>query len=589
MILLYFTLNTSIVDVIQGDAMLNTRIIARLFMLLVLVSVSCDFATGLVGGGDGPANFTAALTAPDVVSLRWDTVEGATGYILELSMDDGESIPIVGLPAEYTSYEDLSAPQKSKLTYQIQVLTQAGPAGKSKVEIETGERTPNPLTVQPTYDEENAVAVTVGVRGGNVSLIDSNGVEYALAIPEGALSVDTEIRMTAISTIEDWPLDGNAIGGVRLEPEGLVLNDVAILTMGIPVDIEPDLALVGFAFEVDGQEFHLQPSDQEKGQTNTLPFAGTHLARPVFQQPKHIVRLPVMELKVGGVGQTTEASVSDIVKNNAPSDAGDALEQKWAAEAIADDELAPLENTKGWKPSPRARMEAQEIAKEFANANDCGELTGLMGSFQIWRNTIHYVELTDDQRSVYTRQIWDELSDKIKEVLEKTAGDCVKSNEPGGPPSPDSPCAKALLEKIITPLDTRSNFWHELKDKMENKLSDQELQDIKDKLEKCKPKAYHIAGGHFDVEGDACDITKPFTIGGGVVMSFTPSDASSGGFEYSNGPFDANGGGTYTGGNGIMTLAITRGCIESPLGEFCNVGTDILSMTPIDPATCGSQ
>ena len=125
-----------------------------------------------MAGGGGPKNFTAVLTAPDVVLLTWDAVEGATGYILELSIDNGDSFSIVALPPERTSYEDLTAPEKSNLTYQVQVVTESGPGGKSQVSIETGERQPNPLTVTPEYDEENAVAETVGAQGGEVSLVD---------------------------------------------------------------------------------------------------------------------------------------------------------------------------------------------------------------------------------------------------------------------------------------------------------------------------------------------------------------------------------------------------------------------------------
>ena len=168
-----------------------------LIVFLILFSLSCAFVTQSILSGGGPKNFSAALTAPDVVALKWDAVEGATGYILELSIDQGDSIPIVELPPERTSYEDLSAPQKSNLTYQVQAVTQSGPAGKSQVSITTSERQPNPVTVKPEYDEENAVATTVGSQGGTVSLVDSNNVEYTLVIPQGAVNTDTEIRMTA--------------------------------------------------------------------------------------------------------------------------------------------------------------------------------------------------------------------------------------------------------------------------------------------------------------------------------------------------------------------------------------------------------
>ena len=39
---------------------------------------------------------------------------------------------------ERTSYEDLTAPEKGNLTYQVQVVTESGPAGKSQVSIVDG-------------------------------------------------------------------------------------------------------------------------------------------------------------------------------------------------------------------------------------------------------------------------------------------------------------------------------------------------------------------------------------------------------------------------------------------------------------------
>ena len=118
---------------------MNKKAVFHVMMLFVVLSLSCSFATGLTGGG-GPDNFTAVLTAPDVVMLSWDAVEGATEYILELSIDDGDSFPIIALPPERTSYEDLTAPEKSNLTYQVQVVTDSGTAGKSQVSITTSAR-----------------------------------------------------------------------------------------------------------------------------------------------------------------------------------------------------------------------------------------------------------------------------------------------------------------------------------------------------------------------------------------------------------------------------------------------------------------
>ena len=569
---------------------MNTKIFYRLFTLLVAFSLSCSFATKLIGEGDDPTNLTAVLTAPDVVLLTWDDVNGAIGYNLEMSIDNGDSFPIISLPPESTSYEDLTAPEKSNLTYHVQVVTESGRAGKSQVSIVTGSREPNPLTVNPEYDEENAIVTTVGVQGGTLSLVDSKKVEYTFNIPEGALSSDTEIRMTAVTAIQGWPLSGDSIGAVRLEPAGLILNDVAILTIGIPVVINPDLSIVGFAFQVDGQEFHLQPSDEENGLTDQLPFGAGHLARPAFQTPVRRIVLPVMELKVTGVGQTDHKSVIAFTKDHAPTDAGAALEQKRAAEAIADDKLAPLDNNiKGVKDP--ARAEAFEIIKAIYNAENCQDLNRQIVSFQKWRFTQSYQSLSDDQRREYTKQIWDELTDKVKEVLENAATDCEKSSESGSSASADSSCAKALLEKITNPpAGTVSGFNLELKNKIENKLSDSELQDIKDKLEKCEIKAYSISGNIDDarMKGNTCNSSIPFTIDGTLDFEFTPTSPTSGTYTYtgSGDGFEAYGGGPYQIGKGGKMSVSGSGCIKSEMGEFCADYAHEWNATPIDPATC---
>lgn len=567
--------------------MKNTKSIYRLFTMIVVFSFACSFATGLTGGG-GPDNFTAVLTAPDVVMLSWDAVEGATEYILELSIDDGDSFPIIALPPERTSYEDLTAPEKSNLTYQVQVVTDSGTAGKSQVSITTNARQPNPSTVSPEYDEENAIVAMVGAQGETLSLVDSNGVQYALAIPEGALSADTEIRMTAVTAIQDWPLDGNEIGAVRLEPEGLELNDVAILTIGFSLDIDPDLAIVGFAFQGDGQEFHLQMSEPENGLTEYLPSEGGHLARPVFQKPKNVIRMPVVELKVGGVGQTSGDKAAELVKNIPPTDPGAALQAKWAAEDIVDQELAPLENVKGMKDP--ARAQAFELIKAIYNAENCKDLDSGIASFQIWMNSRSYVGLNDDQRREHTRQIWEELTDKIKEILEKA--ECEKSSEQGGSVNTDFPCAKALLEKIATPLNTRSGFWDVLKDKMANKLNDTELQDIKDKLSKCKA-PYQIVGGLDDFQTDTavCDIMKPFTLtGGGVIANF--SGGLSGTYTYT-GPYSAQDAGiqTYTISlpDGVGKPGTMTGGGTGTAGGETEGGTETYTLTPNSPETPCTQ
>ena len=199
--------------------------------------------------------------------------------------------------------------------------------------------------------------------------------------------------------------------------------------------------------------------------------------------------------------------------------------------------------------------------------------------------------MNDDQRREYTKQIWDELTDKVKEVLENAATDCEKSSESGGSASADSSCAKALLEKITNPPSgTVSDFNSEFKNKIENKLSDSELQDIKDKLEKCEIKAYFISGNIDDahMDGHTCNSSIPFTIDGTLDFEFTPMSATSGTYTYtgSGDGFEAYGGGPYQiGKDGKMSVS-GSGCIKSEMGEFCADYSHEWNATPIDPATC---
>ena len=189
-----------------------------------------------------------------------------------------------------------------------------------------------------------------------------------------------------------------------------------------------------------------------------------------------------MVLNGHGTGQTSADKAANLVKDNAPTDSGAALEQKRAAEAVVDDELAPLESTKGWKPLPPAREEARDIASAIYYAENCQDLNSQIVSFQKWRFTRSYLELSDDQRREYTKQIWDELTDKLKKFW-KTPLQIAKNPRGGRPAAADSSCAKALLEKISNPpSDTASDFNSDLKNKLGNKLSDKELQDIKDKF-----------------------------------------------------------------------------------------------------------
>lgn len=575
------------------------RVISYCAIVFVLVlSNSCSSAIGIVNG-DGPRNLAAVLAAPDVVRLSWDAVEGATGYTVELSIDKADSFQIIALPSESTSYEDLTAPEQGDLIYQVQVFTASGPAGKSQVSVTTGRRKPNPLAVIPEYDEAKAATAVIGNQGGTLSLVNSDAVEFALSIPAGALSADTEIRMTPVAAISDWPFGEGPVGAVRLEPDGLVLNDAATLTIGFPSDVKSDLAIVGFGFRGDGREFALQSAYDVQSLTSKSPSSGGHLAALAFQQPpiRRIV-LPVMELKVRGVGKTFGKEAASFAIDYPPSDAGEALDQKRAAQAIADDELTPLTKIKG--TGDPARKEAFEIIKGIYNASDCQELNSQIVSFQKWRQTRNYLQLSDDRRREVTSQIWEELTDKVKQVLENAANECEKSSKQGGSGGADVSCARSLLSRIANPpAGTVSSFNLDLKNKLGNKLSDKELQNVSEKLDRCQ-KAYAVSGSSSGVSfsGSICGLDNPFILsvafpGGSGKQTFTPTGATGGDVtESSSGQgCEQSGGGVYSivvNEAGAATLQWTvMATLSCPgMGESTNALNFEMPLKPIPGASC---
>jgi hypothetical protein len=563
------------------------KIKIALFILALLgTSLSCNFASKIMSSGSGPQNLTAELTAPDVVKLNWDAVEGAVGYVVEVSFDGGESFPVITLDSKYTNYEHLTAPEKTKLHYQVQVLSDSGVGGKSSVDIETAERMPNPLTVNPSYDTENSVSTVIGEQGGILSLVDADGIEYTLKIPQQALSSNTEIRMTPVREIQDWPLDGDGFGAVKLEPEGLILNDVATLSIGIPYEVDPNLSIVGFANQSTGEEFHLAYSSVEESTTGkTLPGRAVHLASPSFK-PKIIIVSPVVEFKVHGAGQTSGNNASRLVKENAPSKSGDAVQQKQTASKVTQEELAPLSKEKLDGTEIPGKAEAYEIAKSIYNAENCKQLNSQVVAYQQFLYRRPDANATLDQQIRNDKIVKDELKKKMKEILESTADECEKADEEGRSADTDSGCAKELWNKLTNPAG-RGLFWQNMNGLMSGEFSASEVDAINEKLDKCKKKAYFISGDidEAHMQGYTCDSSKPFRIGGTLIFDFVPTGENMGTYTYT-GPFNATGVGPYLIRNdGTMKIS-GYGCIDSFFGQECAEYDHIWTAEPIDPEQC---
>jgi hypothetical protein len=514
-----------------------------LMVFIMVVGAACNFSDGgpagitpnasstetsapVVTENDGPQGFSATLTAPDVVLLEWQAVENATGYDLQLDFGNGEFATIALLPPDATSFEDLMAAPDSELTYRLQTLTASGPAGATRLSITTQPRQPNPLTVQPTYDEASAVSARIGPTGGTLSVTDARGVTYTLDIPAGRLLEETEIRMTPVATITDWPLNDEPIGGVLLEPEGLRLEDAATLTIsGGSAQVAPDLAAVGFAFDGNGQEFHLRPSYPVTTETSSQPFGGAHFSLRAQTNWQGMV-ISLTELLGYGSGSSDAGVAADLVKKSTPTDDESAAAQKEAA-AQVEDELAPLPNI---KVDP-AQRESNEIAASLLAASNCKELAGAIERSQQWSQSQKSgSSLAAGEIQLRERSMTKELVKNLIDQIDRISDACVE-NKPGQAID-DIPCVQGILRNMA---QGASDFWRNAGQEMKKQAGVSDLENQADALDNCKPsyKVIMTTGLGRSWVGDCIDdLTKPFTL-------YWTSPESTGSFEIFPGSSDS--------------------------------------------------
>ncbi len=500
---------------------------------------------------DGPPGFDAALSAPDVVLLTWEPVEAATGY--ELQIDDlaGGFFTIAHLPSNAVSYEDLMAPADFSLTYRLQTITDDGSGGASTLQIDTLSPQPNPLSVVPNYDMEAAVSATIGADGGSVVLTDTRGLEFLFEIPAGAVLMDTEFQLIPVTSIGDWPLDGESLAAVRIEPEGLRLFGAATLTISLPAQTDPSLAIVGYAFDGTGEDFYLRPVSP--GQEATAFYLGSsHLAVPALQAVRRIV-LPVIELNVHGVGQSTPTRAADLVKNSSPSTDTKAANQKQAASAALD-ELTPL-MTLDRETDPGKRA-GNEILRSLTYLNTCEKLAGAVERMQEWQVAQNRSgQLASGELQLRERAMKDQLVKSLKEQLDRLAEECEKGA--AGSKS-GAPC---LLDMVDTVSASSTPFWTEIKAQMGSDY----LDEINSKLDQCRThyQALEIPGGSRTWQGACFDnLLKMIDIrwiGGSDfgIYRIIPRDANSGKM-FDSWHLEAGGTTMDYAGVGRYTIEVTR-------------------------------
>jgi hypothetical protein len=128
---------------------------------------------------------------------------------------------------------------------------------------------PDPVTVQVTLDQ--AVFGQSNFYGGSVRFEGDDGVRVDFRLygggelfltqgADGALEPipSPRVTVTRIAGLAGLPVEAEFIAGVALEPGGSRVYPQASLTFELPTGVAHE-DLVGFAYEGDGEQFHLVP------------------------------------------------------------------------------------------------------------------------------------------------------------------------------------------------------------------------------------------------------------------------------------------------------------------------------------------
>lgn len=424
----------------------------------------------------GPSNFSGQLINPDVVKLSWDPVPGVSGYAISISKNNIDWYPLIELPGESNQYEDLTAPENTLLSYRLTTL-EGEESGVSSLQIQTKPRDPNPRSVQALTEDDLVVTALIGPEGGSLSVTDSRGVNYSLEIPENALLIETEVSMTPLVDILSWPLDGNLLAGVHLKPDGWLLYEPALLTMTLPDSPSSELAQVGFGFNGTGEEFHLTTVFPGLNSVSSK-VEDTFYVGKFSQQTGRVIRLPVMELKGNGVGETSAQAAGDLVKNNPPTNPSNVNEQKAAAASVVDDlELAPL-----LSPQELAAIVPYNLYRQIFAIKDCYDFKRAAAAFQAWESGVSNLA-----KSNWSQDLLENFGKKAVEVAKAAAKECANAEEGVVPSS--VPCAEKMIRDIQS---GSSPFFQELQNAMKSNsgLLGELLKAQKD-LDKC-PHSYKV-------------------------------------------------------------------------------------------------
>ncbi len=148
---------------------------------------------------------------------------------------------------------------------------QSGDLGELSWVFEPGE----PVDVTVVLEADNTVEALIPVEGGSITATGADGSVYTLDIPSDALLNETTIGLTPVTSISGMPFGGDQTYAVQLSPDGLFLQNFAILTITPAEDLAVEQQIF-FDYLEDGKDVILAMPvvDSSEIKINVLHFSG---------------------------------------------------------------------------------------------------------------------------------------------------------------------------------------------------------------------------------------------------------------------------------------------------------------------------
>ncbi len=435
---------------------------------------------------DQDGAFMAEVTSPISVLLSWDGLS-ADAFLLEGSVAGSEFVTLAELPSDSTSYELIPVIPDRTMQFRlipvngssngksltVEVTTPAQQADPLTVTLTTDKTTPdptsidfskiNPETMDPAaiaellLPQETSASALIGPEGGELSVTSTTGVKYTYRIPPGALDDAIPFTLIPLSAVDDAPLTGSLLGAVNILPEGLELNEPAILTIEPAPDAQAGTGdvVATFEFKEDGSEFYFNgvfPKDAVASSTNTYK-----LAAPVAQDDGWVMQpwdVPQTKTSPAGSAVTTKKAVRQQAVSHPPSDKRSRNSQN----STAGDDLAPL--------TPLIYFEFSDRSLSLSNWKDTFQLMDDMEST--------YQNAKDKAASLkFMEKALERLADAFEKRFKTNLQNCIAKDDFN---------AFHAAKSLSSP---RTSFGKIVAAAYKKKYGDATLKDVIKKTERC--------------------------------------------------------------------------------------------------------